>query len=75
MACTAQARHCWEYDGQLWRETGRTVVEHNMGAMVNYEGDLVLIGNTLYVYEISLSGDFCYSDPFSYIFPRNSVPN
>ena len=47
MACTAQARHCWEYDGQLWRETGRTVVEHNMGAMVNYEGDLVLIGNTL----------------------------
>ena len=44
MACTAQARHCWEYDGQLWRETGRTNVEHNMGAIIDYESNLLIIG-------------------------------
>ena len=54
MACTAQARHCWEYDGQLWRETGRTVVEHNMGVMVNYEGDLVLIGKLLFEADLTM---------------------
>ena len=45
MACTAQARHCYEHDGQRWVEVGRTTVEHNMGVMIDFEGDLVIIGN------------------------------